>query len=108
MERIDLYQVHWPPADGTALEDYWGTMVELRDAGHVRAIGLSNRDPAQLEAAGAAADAASRLRTLDLRRTQRHACLRRWRHAWLLVHGPLSAALLVLGVVHAIVALKWI
>ena len=34
--------------------------------------------------------------------------LHRWLHAWLLVHVPLSAALLVLGVVHAIMALKWI
>lgn len=51
VERIDLYQVHSPPKDGTPLEDYWGLMVELRDAGKVRAIGLSNHDVAQLEAA---------------------------------------------------------
>jgi hypothetical protein len=34
--------------------------------------------------------------------------LHRWLHAWLLVHVPLSAALLVLGLVHAVMALKWI
>jgi aryl-alcohol dehydrogenase-like predicted oxidoreductase len=51
VERIDLYQVHWPPADGTPIEDYWGTMVELREEGKVRAIGLSNHDAEQLEAA---------------------------------------------------------
>jgi aryl-alcohol dehydrogenase-like predicted oxidoreductase len=51
LERIDLYQVHWPPEDGTPLEEYWSTMVDLRDEGLVRAIGLSNHDAAQLRAA---------------------------------------------------------
>lgn len=50
-ERIDLYQVHWPPTDGTALADYWGTMLELKDEGKVRAVGLSNHHVAQLETA---------------------------------------------------------
>lgn len=31
----------------------------------------------------------------------------RWLHAWLLVHVPLSIALLVLGAVHAVVALRY-
>jgi aryl-alcohol dehydrogenase-like predicted oxidoreductase len=51
VERIDLYQVHWPPEDGTPLEDYWSTMVELQTEGKVRAIGLSNHDVKQLEVA---------------------------------------------------------
>ena len=42
VERIDLYQVHWPPEDGTPVEEYWQTMVQLRQEGPVRAIGLSN------------------------------------------------------------------
>ena len=48
VERIDVYQVHWPPADGTELDDYWAVMAELKDAGKVRAIGLSNHDVKQL------------------------------------------------------------
>ena len=51
VDRIDLYQVHWPPEDGTALEDYWAVMAELRDSGKVRAIGLSNHDAKALVAA---------------------------------------------------------
>jgi aryl-alcohol dehydrogenase-like predicted oxidoreductase len=51
VEQIDLYQVHWPPEDGTPLEDYWATMVELQQEGKVRAIGLSNHDVKQLEVA---------------------------------------------------------
>jgi aryl-alcohol dehydrogenase-like predicted oxidoreductase len=51
VERIDLYQMHWPPEDGTPLEDYWGTLLQLKTEGKVRAVGLSNHDVAQLEAA---------------------------------------------------------
>ncbi|HUR13315.1 MAG TPA: aldo/keto reductase [Mycobacteriales bacterium] len=50
VERVDLYQVHWPPEDGTPLEVYWGEMVALREEGKVRAIGLSNHDVKHLEA----------------------------------------------------------
>ena len=51
VERIDLYQMHWPAEDGTSLEDYWGTLLQLRGEGKVRAVGLSNHDVQQLEAA---------------------------------------------------------
>ena len=50
-DRIDLYQLHWPPDDGTPLEAYWETFVRLRDEGKVRAIGLSNHDASALAAA---------------------------------------------------------
>ncbi len=51
VERIDLYQMHWPPQDGTPIEDYWGTLLELRDQGKIRAAGLSNHGSSQLETA---------------------------------------------------------
>lgn len=51
VERIDLYQMHWPARDGTAIEDYWGTLLDLKKEGKVRAVGLSNHNAAQLEAA---------------------------------------------------------
>jgi len=51
VERIDLYQMHWPAADGTPLEEYWGTLLELKREGKVRAVGLSNHNAGQLEIA---------------------------------------------------------
>jgi aryl-alcohol dehydrogenase-like predicted oxidoreductase len=45
IERIDLYQFHWPDADtGTSVEESWRMMVQLQDEGKVRAIGVSNFD----------------------------------------------------------------
>jgi aryl-alcohol dehydrogenase-like predicted oxidoreductase len=52
VEVIDLYQMHWP-ADDVPLEDYWGTMLELKAEGKVRHVGLSNHDVAALERAEA-------------------------------------------------------
>ena len=50
VERIDLYQVHWPDwTTGTPLEESWGTMAELVDEGKARWIGVSNFDVEQLE-----------------------------------------------------------
>jgi aryl-alcohol dehydrogenase-like predicted oxidoreductase len=71
VERIDLYQVHWPDTgeafvygagtDGsvspnsTPLEEYWQLMADLKAEGKIRAIALSNHDAAQLTAAEAIA-----------------------------------------------------
>jgi aryl-alcohol dehydrogenase-like predicted oxidoreductase len=49
LERIDLYQFHWPDQSGTPVEDSWEAMVSLLEAGKVRAIGVSNFDVALLE-----------------------------------------------------------
>ncbi len=51
VERIDLYQMHWPAKDGTPLEEYWQTLLDLKKEGKVRAVGLSNHDTVQLSAA---------------------------------------------------------
>jgi aryl-alcohol dehydrogenase-like predicted oxidoreductase len=49
VERIDLYQMHWPTEDGTPLEEYWQAFVDLRAEGKIRAAGLSNHNVAQLD-----------------------------------------------------------
>ena len=42
VERIDLYQFHWPDQTGTAVEDSWETMTRLVEEGKVLAAGVSN------------------------------------------------------------------
>lgn len=42
IERIDLYQFHWPDETGTPVEDSWAAMVKLVEQGKVRAAGVSN------------------------------------------------------------------
>ncbi|UCG76550.1 MAG: aldo/keto reductase [Gemmatimonadota bacterium] len=49
VERIDLYQFHWPDETGTSVEDSWGEMVRLVEEGKVRAAGVSNFDVGLLE-----------------------------------------------------------
>src|SRR6266852_4662732 len=42
VERIDLYQFHWPNNCGTPIEDSWSEMARLVKAGKIRAAGVSN------------------------------------------------------------------
>ena len=51
VERIDLYQMHWPARDGTSIEEYWQTFLDLKREGKVRAVGLSNHDTTLLRRA---------------------------------------------------------
>jgi aryl-alcohol dehydrogenase-like predicted oxidoreductase len=47
IDAIDLYQIHWPIPDED-IEEGWSALVELRDQGLVRHIGVSNFNVAQL------------------------------------------------------------
>jgi len=49
VERIDLYQFHWPDETGAAVEDSWAGMLRLVDEGKVRAAGVCNFDTDLLE-----------------------------------------------------------
>lgn len=44
IERIDLYQFHWPDKTGTPVEDSWGEMGRLLEEGKIRAAGVANFD----------------------------------------------------------------
>jgi aryl-alcohol dehydrogenase-like predicted oxidoreductase len=50
IDAIDLYQIHWPVPD--EIEEGWSTLVELRDEGLVRHIGVSNFSVDQLRRIG--------------------------------------------------------
>jgi aryl-alcohol dehydrogenase-like predicted oxidoreductase len=47
VDAIDLYQVHWPIPDED-IEQGWSALVELKERGLVRHIGVSDFDVAQL------------------------------------------------------------
>jgi aryl-alcohol dehydrogenase-like predicted oxidoreductase len=49
VERIDLYQFHWPDETGIPIEESWETMSRLVDEGKIRAAGVSNFDVSLLE-----------------------------------------------------------
>jgi aryl-alcohol dehydrogenase-like predicted oxidoreductase len=43
VERIDLYQFHWPDyGTGTPVEESWNALAELQDEGKVRWLGVCN------------------------------------------------------------------
>jgi aryl-alcohol dehydrogenase-like predicted oxidoreductase len=47
VERIDLYQIHWPVEDQD-IEEGWSTMADLKKEGKVRHIGVSNFSVSQM------------------------------------------------------------
>ncbi len=48
LEHVDLYLIHWPAPAQDRYVETWRTLVELRDCGRVRSIGVSNFQPAHL------------------------------------------------------------
>src|SRR4029453_1197208 len=42
VERIDLFQFHWPDEGGIPIEDSWDAMTRLVEQGKIRAAGVSN------------------------------------------------------------------
>src|SRR6185369_3569171 len=49
VERIDLYQFHWPDDTGTPVADSWNEMGRLVEEGKVRLGGVSNYSAALLD-----------------------------------------------------------
>ncbi|MFZ0639797.1 MAG: aldo/keto reductase [Candidatus Acidiferrales bacterium] len=49
VERIDLYQFHWPDEAGTRVEDSWATMSQLISEGKVHVAGVCNFNAALME-----------------------------------------------------------
>jgi aryl-alcohol dehydrogenase-like predicted oxidoreductase len=54
VDAIDLYQIHWPEPDED-IEEGWTAMAELKLAGKVRHIGVSNFNASQMQRAQAIA-----------------------------------------------------
>ena len=49
LDRVDLFQIHWPDDQGNPIESAWREMLKLRDEGLARAVGVSNFDVGLLE-----------------------------------------------------------
>lgn len=49
LDWLDLYLIHWPVPSQDLYVETWRALVELRDEGRVRSIGVSNFTIAQLE-----------------------------------------------------------
>jgi aryl-alcohol dehydrogenase-like predicted oxidoreductase len=58
VERIDLYQIHWPEPDED-VEEGWSTLAKLKEEGKVRWIGVSNFNARQMARAQAIAPVTS-------------------------------------------------
>ncbi|HEY2055899.1 MAG TPA: aldo/keto reductase [Solirubrobacterales bacterium] len=58
VERIDLYQLHWPVEEVEVVEAAWSTLGELREEGKIRWAGVSNFDRDLMERC-------DRIRSLD-------------------------------------------
>lgn len=46
---VDLMQMHWPAEDDVEVEVYWQALLDMRDEGLYRAVGVSNFDVDELE-----------------------------------------------------------
>ena len=49
VEQIDLFLIHWPVPSQGKYAEAWKTLVELRQAGRIRSIGVSNFNQDHLE-----------------------------------------------------------
>jgi 2,5-diketo-D-gluconate reductase A len=48
LEQVDLYLIHWPVPSQDLYVETWRAFIDLRDQGLIRAIGVSNFQPAHL------------------------------------------------------------
>ena len=49
LDYLDLYLIHWPCPDQDLYVETWKALIELRDAGRVKSIGVANFQPPHLE-----------------------------------------------------------
>jgi 2,5-diketo-D-gluconate reductase A len=49
LEQLDLFLIHWPVPSQDKYVEAWKTLIELRDAGRIKSIGVSNFNQDHLE-----------------------------------------------------------
>jgi 2,5-diketo-D-gluconate reductase A len=50
LDYLDLVLIHWPVPGRGLYVDTWRELIDLRDKGHIKSIGVSNFNPDHLEA----------------------------------------------------------
>ncbi len=104
VDRIDLYQIHWPKWPSSppghevgTIEEAWETMAALQREGKVRWIGVSNFNPAQLERISPIAPVASDQPPYSMLRRDIEAELLPWcesHQVGVIVYSPMQSGLL--------------
>jgi 2,5-diketo-D-gluconate reductase A len=122
VDRIDLLLIHWPNPSLDRYVEAWEGMLELREAGAVRAIGTSNFKPAHIDRLLAATGEAPEVNQIQLDPTLARVATREYhaRHgvvtsSWsplgrggdLLELAPITSAAERHGVTPAQVVLRW-
>ena len=99
LDVLDLYQIHWP-SDDVPLEDYWGTMLELKKEGKVRHVGLSNHNVEQLKRAEALGHVETLQPPFSMIKRETAAEILPWCHehgTGVICYSPMQAGLLTGG-----------
>jgi aryl-alcohol dehydrogenase-like predicted oxidoreductase len=107
LERIDLYQFHWPDATGIAVEDSWAEMGRLIDGGKVRFGGVSNFGVDLLERCDRVRQVASLQPPFSMIRRDAAADVIPWcarHHTGVIVYSPMQAGILTDSFSHERVA----
>ncbi|MFL5569395.1 MAG: aldo/keto reductase [Gemmatimonadaceae bacterium] len=98
VERIDLYQFHWPDdTTGTPTEASWRAMEQLQQEGKVRAMGVSNFDVSLLRKIEALRHVDSLQPPFSLIRREAAAAEIPWCHAnrsGVIVYSPMQSGIL--------------
>lgn len=97
VERIDLYQIHWPDETATPVEYSWDTLLRLVDEGKIRAAGVCNFDIGSLQICETVGPVGSVQLPFSLIRRDVAAAEIPWcdhHHAGVLAYSPLQSGLL--------------
>ncbi|MTE22808.1 aldo/keto reductase [Microbacterium sp. ZXX196] len=78
LDYVDLYLTHWPTPEKKTFVNAWEKLVEIRDAGLSRSIGVSNHLPEHLDAVVAATGVVPAVDQIELHPAYQQANVTAW------------------------------